>query len=103
MGTSTRKYKTARWRRLRAAQLSRRPWCQCPHHDGQYVRAEVVDHKVPHRGDDRLFWNPSNLQSMTKQCHDKFKQSQEKGGPGFDMGCDETGAPLNKGHDWYVR
>lgn len=38
---------------------------------------------------------------MTKECHDIFKQSQEKGGHGFDMGCDELGEPLNKDHDWY--
>jgi 5-methylcytosine-specific restriction endonuclease McrA len=61
----------------------------------------VVDHKVPHKGDLRLFFNPKNLQSMTKECHDRFKQSLEKGGAGFDKGCDAGGQPLNKDHSWY--
>jgi hypothetical protein len=61
----------------------------------------VVDHIEPHKGDRRKFFDPRNLQSMTKECHDIFKQSQEKGGHGFDMGCDELGEPLNKDHSWY--
>jgi 5-methylcytosine-specific restriction endonuclease McrA len=60
----------------------------------------VVDHIEPHRGDRRLFWNTSNLQSMTKVCHDRFKQSQEKGGAGFLVGCDEDGWPLSEDHPW---
>jgi hypothetical protein len=48
-----------------------------------------------------LFFNVNNLQALTKQCHDKFKQSQEKGGWGFDQGCDENGEPLNQDAAWY--
>lgn len=96
-----KQYKTARWRKLRAKQLKRHPYCQCPHHEGQHVKANTVDHKVPHKGDSRLFWDESNLQSMTNECHDIFKQSQESGGPGFMKGHDERGWPLNKEHDWY--
>lgn len=91
---------------MRAAQLSKQPYCQCPHHEGKQVRADdpryggaVVDHKEPHRGDERLFWN-GKLQSMTKQCHDSFKQSQERGGAGFLAGCDEDGIPLSNEHHW---
>lgn len=62
----------------------------------------VVDHKIPHRGDLKLFWDSRNLQTMTKPCHDKFKQSQEKGGAGFMMGSDEHGMPLNMEHEWYA-
>lgn len=94
-------YKTGRWKRLRVQQLTRQPYCQCAHHAGQKVPAEVVDHKKPHKGDLRLFFNVANLQSMTKECHDRFKQSQERGGIGFDTGCDATGQPLNKEHSWY--
>lgn len=61
----------------------------------------MVDHKVAHRGDSRLFFQVSNLQSMAKSCHDKFKQSQEKGGAGFDQGFNAAGEPLNPNHDWY--
>jgi 5-methylcytosine-specific restriction protein A len=64
-------------------------------------RAEVVDHKIPHRGDSKLFFAADNLQSMAKTCHDSRKQSEEKGGAGFLAGCDERGNPLSKEHPWY--
>lgn len=95
-------YRSARWARMRKAQLRRHPFCQCPHHRSLPAREEasVVDHKEPHRGRARLFWNPSNLQSMAKRCHDRYKQSQEKGGAGFDGACDATGLPLSDSHPW---
>ena len=40
----------------------------------------VVDHIEPHRGDLKLFWDKSNLQSVSKEWHDKTKQSLEKRG-----------------------
>lgn len=101
-------YKSKRWARLRKAQLARHPYCQCPHHDGKKLRADhpdfgrpVVDHITPHREDPRLFWDARNLQSMTKACHDKYKQSAERGGAGFLSGCDEHGWPLSKEHEWH--
>ena len=94
-------YKTRRWKDLRARQLARFPHCQCPHHKGQSIPADVVDHIVPHKGDTRLFHDPRNLQSMTKECHDRFKQSQEKGGSGFLKGNDEYGNPLSRDHEWW--
>ena len=86
---------------MRLGQLARRPWCQCPHHKGQKVPANVVDHIIPHRGDTRLFYDSSNLQSMTKRCHDSMKQSQEKGGHGFNVGSNVDGTPINPDHPWY--
>lgn len=94
-------YSLKRWKVLRANQLRQHPFCQCPHHTGERVKATVVDHIEPHRGDTRLFWNPRNLQSLTKDCHDAWKHSQEYGGKGFLGGCDEHGNPLNKDHEWY--
>jgi 5-methylcytosine-specific restriction endonuclease McrA len=88
---------------MRAAQLARHPYCQCPHHKKAKVEANVVDHITPHKGDTRLFFNPRNLQSMTKECHDRFKQSQDRGGSGFDVGCDAQGSPLNHDHHWHRR
>jgi len=75
--------------------------CECPHCKGRDRKASIVDHKIPHRGDWRKFTDPSNLQSMNKHCHDKFKQSEEKGGHGFKMGVDITGEPLSRDHEWY--
>ena len=95
-------YKTARWQKLRARQLKRKPYCQCPHcKERRTSIATVVDHIERHQGDKRKFFDPSNLQSMTKECHDKFKSSQERGGHGFMQGCDEHGQPLSDEHEWY--
>lgn len=93
-------YNSKRWRSLRESQLAKHPYCQCPHHANQYIKAEVVDHIIPHKGDTRLFYDKDNLQSLTKSCHDKFKQSEERGGRGFNQGCDERGNPLNQLDHW---
>lgn len=41
----------------------------------------VVDHIVPHKGDQKLFWRRSNWQGMCKPCHDA-KTAREDGGFG---------------------
>ena len=90
-------YKTKRWKELRRKHLAKHPYCQCPHHEGKYVEAEVVDHVIPHKGDTKLFYG-GELQSLTKQCHDSMKQSQERGGAGFNKGCDINGWPIGESH-----
>ena len=40
----------------------------------------VVDHKRPHRGDPDLFWDEDNLQAVSKEYHDRVKQSIEARG-----------------------
>lgn len=84
-------------------QLSEHPLCQCPHCQEGKVRitaASIVDHIKPHRGDVGMFFDLANLQSMAKTCHDRFKQSQERGGVGFMGGCGPDGLPLNPAHHW---
>ena len=47
-----------------------------------YTAAEpvaVVDHIIPHRGDERLFWAEWNLQALSKRQHDT-KTATEDGG-----------------------
>ncbi|RYG87376.1 MAG: HNH endonuclease [Alphaproteobacteria bacterium] len=38
----------------------------------------VVNHIVPHRGNEALFWDPANLQTVTKQVHDSLIQAEEQ-------------------------
>jgi hypothetical protein len=38
----------------------------------------VCDHRKPHRGDEHLFWDETNLQTMLKACHDGPKQRAEQ-------------------------
>ncbi|MDX3929240.1 MAG: HNH endonuclease [Shinella sp.] len=76
-------YKTARWQKLRQEILVRDHYtCQrtgvlCV---GKYPAGDspVVDHKVPHRGDEQLFWDRNNLHCVTKAYHDSEKQKQER-------------------------
>jgi 5-methylcytosine-specific restriction protein A len=43
--------------------------------------ANVVDHIVPHKGDQALFWDKNNWQSLCKPHHDA-KTAREDGGWG---------------------
>lgn len=73
-------YKTARWRRLRAAILLRDMYrCQRCGRIGPDTSKLVADHIKPHRGDDRLFWDEANLQTLCKACHNGAKQREEQG------------------------
>ena len=58
-------YSTKRWQELRRRKLSEAAVCErC----GKMPAAEV-DHITPHRGDERLFYDFRNLQTMCKPCH----------------------------------
>lgn len=72
-------YKLARWRKLRWAVLVRDLFtCQtCRRLEGD-TSLLVADHIRPHRGDERLFWDEANLQTLCKGCHDKAKQAEEQ-------------------------
>lgn len=74
-------YKTSRWQRLRWKVLVRDLFtCQmegCGLVEPQTSQL-VADHKIRHRGDERLFWDEGNLQCLCKRCHDKLKQRQER-------------------------
>jgi len=58
------------WRKYRIAFLRAHPFCMCEKHAGKLVAASIVDHIVPHHGDEMLFWDPENHQSLAKACHD---------------------------------
>lgn len=73
-------YSLKRWKLLRLDVLRRdRFTCQWP----GCGRLEpdtsklVADHRVPHRGDERLFWDIGNLWTLCKPCHDGAKQAEE--------------------------
>ena len=94
-------YKSRRWKALRDAQLLKQPLCECRLHAGRTAKAEVVDHKLAHRGNSALFFDASNLQSLAKQCHDSWKKALEMSGRDLIRGCDESGAPLDPKSHWH--
>ena len=69
----------ARWAKARAAFLRQHSWCVMCMRAGQPLRATVVDHIAPHRGDPKLFWAEANWQPLCKPHHDRDKQREERG------------------------
>ena len=61
----------SRWQRVSKNYLKAHPLCAACQKEGRYVKATVVDHIKPHRGDQTLFWDVENLQPLCKPCHDK--------------------------------
>lgn len=70
-----------RWAKYSRAWLARNPLCEYCKANGVTTPATVTDHIIPHKGDQRLFWDPTNHQSLCKSCHD-HKTATEDGGFG---------------------
>lgn len=89
-----------KWQKARIAYLAKHPLCvYCTRQAGitetEYMAiageclrrgiplpsaATVVDHKVPHRGDMKLFWASSNWQGLCATHHSSDKQREEAAG-----------------------
>ena len=64
------------WEKARASFLKAHPHCvACG------APATVVDHRQPHKGDRKLFWDRSNWAPMCASCHGR-KTAQHDGGFG---------------------
>lgn len=61
----------SKWQKASKSYLNSHPLCVHCMKEGKYEKATVVDHIVPHRGDQKLFWDRSNWQALCKPCHDK--------------------------------
>jgi 5-methylcytosine-specific restriction endonuclease McrA len=84
-------YTTRYWLRRRRLQLRAHPLCKFCADNGLVVRATIVDHVEPHRGDwDKFVLGP--LQSLCESCHNSTKQRFEHGRPGVDA----DGWPLDR-------
>ena len=79
-------YGTKRWADLRLATFVRDLYvCQrtgelCV---GKYPadNSPVANHKIPHRGNLALFWDPNNIETVTKAVHDSIIQAEEQALP----------------------
>ena len=71
-GNSAQRGYDHRWRAARLVYLQQHPFCA--HCSGV---ATVVDHVVPHRGNQELFWRTDNWQPLCSSCHStKTRQGQ---------------------------
>ena len=63
---------TRRWQRASQAFLAEHPLCaECERQGLPLTAAEVVDHIIPHRGDEALFWAAGNLQALCVHHHNQ--------------------------------
>ena len=84
------------WQKARAGYLLSHPWCvRCLGEAGIHTAdateamaqcmakgippppAQVVDHKIPHRGNQALFWDKVNWQALCSTHHSRDKQKEE--------------------------
>ena len=91
-------YNTAAWKRLRRQQLDAQPLCLMCMRAGKATEANVVDHRIPHKGERDLFFDARNLQSLCKLHHDSAKAKEES--RGVVIGCDVNGVPLDPNSHW---
>ena len=69
-----------RWDKARATFLRHNPLCRMCESQGRVTEAKVVDHIIPHRGDQALFWDTANnWQPLCYPCHNSVKQREERG------------------------
>ena len=59
------------WQKASKQYLATHPLCVQCMAEGRYVKATVVDHIRPHRGDPVLFWDRGNWQALCKEHHDR--------------------------------
>ena len=71
-----------KWQKTSAARLVKHPWCVDPYRVHVLPEpATLTDHITPHRGNMKLFWEPTNWQSLCDSCHSR-KTAEEDGGFG---------------------
>lgn len=75
------------------------PLCRYCLETGHATPATVVDHIIPHRGDQTLFWDEANWQPLCKLCHDSIKARHEQGKAL--VGCGMDGVPIDAAHHWH--
>lgn len=77
-GTRTERGYNNQWGRARKGWLNVNPLCVAHLAEGRVVAGEVVDHIVPHKGDNKLFWDKTNWQTLCIPCHNS-KTARENG------------------------
>jgi 5-methylcytosine-specific restriction protein A len=69
------------WQKARPSFLAEHPLCEACTAAGEVTEATVVDHRTPHKGDQKLFWDQSNWCALCESCHNR-KTATENGGFG---------------------
>ena len=91
-GTAASRGYTYRWTKAAKAFLAKHPLCVHCGAEGRATAADCVDHRIPHRGDNALFWDRDNWQPLC-HAHHSIKTAAEDGGFGHTKGPHEALAP----------
>ena len=70
----------SRWQKARKRYLSdpQHMFCVRCLEEGKYIRATVVDHIIPHRGDRELFWDENNWQPLCEHHHNVKTMTEDR-------------------------
>lgn len=68
-GNSNQRGYGYKWQKERDVWLDKNPLCVVCAKDGRVTPASEVDHIIPHRGNQKLFWDRKNWQSLCKTHH----------------------------------
>jgi len=79
--SSSKRGYDSKWSKARQGYINNHPFCVSCSSKGLVVKANVVDHVIPHKGDKGLFWDRDNWQSLCYSCHNR-KTATEDGGFG---------------------
>lgn len=93
-------YSTPAWKRRRAKQLHRVPYCEPCKANGMSRHATVANHNPPHRGDRQAFFH-GPLESVCEDCHNGAIQAAEE--RGFRIDVDDDGWPTDPAHPFNLR
>src|SRR5262245_46953185 len=94
-------YKTKRWQLIRRQQLTSNPLCALCQEEKKLTPATIVHHIEAHKGNEVLFYDLDNLQSLCASHHNSDKQSEERVGYNKKVGVD--GWPTDKKHPFNKR
>jgi 5-methylcytosine-specific restriction protein A len=92
-------YRTARWRRIRTAQIKKVPCCERCQSLGIVRPAVIVDHHPPHNNDVTRFWS-GPFRSLCHACHGRARREQRLGYSntiGVDGRPTDPNHPANRG------
>jgi 5-methylcytosine-specific restriction protein A len=95
----------SRWSKARVTYLRANPLCAECIKVNRLTAATVIDHIMPHKGDQGMFWDHDNWQPLCRQCHNQ-KTAREDGGFGNKgkgrarADCGADGVPVDASHHW---
>lgn len=72
-------YRTAIWRTIRTAQLTREPLCACCTYEGRLTAAEVVDHVFPWKVYGPHAFRANLFSSLCAPCHSRKTNLEQRG------------------------